>query len=118
MGICLTLDAAPVQLDANMGWVNAVQEMLLQVSPQRIKLLPALPARMLRGELHNWRIPGGALSLAWDRKSGTFQAEIAATRRISSKVQLPDWIDISLCKQHGNKNLNQSPWGTVHSCFI
>ncbi|WP_249281000.1 glycoside hydrolase N-terminal domain-containing protein [Paenibacillus sp. 7516] len=103
MGICLTLDAAPVQLDANMGWVNAVQEMLLQVSPQRIKLLPALPARMLRGELQNWRIPGGALSLAWDRKSGIFQAELAATRRISSKVQLPDWVDISLCKQHGDK---------------
>ena len=28
MGICMDMPAAPIQLDANMGWVNAVQEML------------------------------------------------------------------------------------------
>ncbi|MEO2203509.1 glycoside hydrolase N-terminal domain-containing protein [Paenibacillus pabuli] len=106
MGICLTMDAAPVQLDANMGWVNAVQEMLLLVSPERIKLLPALPARWIRGELKGWCILGGVLNLAWDRQRESFQAELTANRRMNTKLQLPEWVDISLCRQHSNKNSN------------
>ncbi|MFS0869167.1 glycosyl hydrolase family 95 catalytic domain-containing protein [Paenibacillus xylanilyticus] len=105
MGICLPLPAAPVQLDANLGWVNAIQEMLLYVSPQLIKVLPALPARWTRGEVQNWRIQGGTLSFAWNRKTGAFQAELTARHRIATKLQLPDWI----CKLHVSKDFNTKP---------
>ncbi|ASA26313.1 alpha-L-fucosidase [Paenibacillus donghaensis] len=95
MGVCMSMPAAPVQLDANLGWVNAVQEMLLFVSPQWIKLLPALPARWTRGSIHGWCIPGGSLSLAWDRTTGTFRAELTAIRRITTRLQLPEWTTSS-----------------------
>ena len=39
---------APVQLDALMGSVNAIQEMLLFVSPKKIKVLPAC-TKFLKG---------------------------------------------------------------------
>ncbi|MBD7969532.1 glycosyl hydrolase family 95 catalytic domain-containing protein [Paenibacillus gallinarum] len=98
MGVCMSMPAAPVQLDANLGWVNAVQEMLLYVSPQWIKLLPALPARWIRGSIHGWCIPGGNLSLTWDQAAGSFRAELIASRQITTKLQLPDWI--TACKVH------------------
>lgn len=91
MGICMSMPAAPVQLDANLGWVNAVQEMLLYVSSRWIKLLPALPARWSRGSMSSWRIPGGSLSIAWDRTSGELRGELVATRNLRTKLQLPDW---------------------------
>ncbi|WP_426250154.1 glycosyl hydrolase family 95 catalytic domain-containing protein [Paenibacillus pabuli] len=93
MGVCMSMPAAPVQLDANMGWVNAVQEMLLYVSVQWIKLLPALPARWARGSIHNWGIPGGSLSFTWNRTSGLFRAELTTSRRIKTKLQLPKWAN-------------------------
>lgn len=92
MGVSMTMPAAPVQLDANLGWVNAVQEMLLYVSPQWIKLLPALPSSWVKGSFRDWRIPEGSLSLHWDRSAGAFRAEISALRPMVAKLQLPPWV--------------------------
>lgn len=91
MGVSMNMPTAPVQLDANMGWVNAVQEMLLQVTPGMIKLLPALPERWSRGKLSGWRFHTGELSLEWDRACGSFRAELRATRDTRTVVKLPDW---------------------------
>ncbi|MBT2290859.1 glycoside hydrolase N-terminal domain-containing protein [Paenibacillus albidus] len=115
MGVCMSMPAAPVQLDANLGWVNAVQEMLLYVSPQWIKLLPALPSRWTRGSIHGWCIPGGSLSLAWDRTTGTFQAELTASRRITTKLQLPEWI--TACKLHSRKNSSLA-WSAADGSYV
>lgn len=91
MGVSMNMPTAPVQLDANMGWVNAVQEMLLQVTPEMIKLLPALPERLPRGKLSGWRFHTGELSMEWDRASGSFRAELRASRDTRVIVKLPDW---------------------------
>lgn len=92
MGVCMSMPAAPIQLDANMGWVNAVQEMLLYVSEQWIKLLPALPERWGQGSIRDWCIPGGRMSCTWNRSSGFFRAELVADRRINTKLYIPEWV--------------------------
>ncbi|WP_342345631.1 glycosyl hydrolase family 95 catalytic domain-containing protein [Paenibacillus sp. CFBP 13594] len=93
MGVCMSMPAAPIQLDANMGWVNAVQEMLLYVSEQWIKLLPALPKRWTQGSIRDWCIPGGRVSCTWNRNSGFFRAELVADRRINTKLHIPEWVN-------------------------
>ncbi|MBD2868739.1 glycoside hydrolase N-terminal domain-containing protein [Paenibacillus sp. IB182493] len=91
MGVSMNMLAAPVQLDANMGWVNAVQEQLLQASPGLVKLLPALPSRWKKGRLAGWRFHTGTLSLEWDREACRFRAELTADRDTDVTVKLPDW---------------------------
>ena len=52
MDISLEMESgAPVQLDALMGYVNAVQEMILYSSEKLVKLLPALPDNMSKGKI-------------------------------------------------------------------
>jgi alpha-L-fucosidase 2 len=91
MGVSMNMPTAPVQLDASMGVVNAVQEMLLQVSPSLVKLLPALPERWKRGKLTDWRFHTGRVSMEWDRETGRFCAEFTADRDTEVVVRLPDW---------------------------
>lgn len=91
MGVSMNMPAAPVQLDANLGLVNAVQEMLLQVSPGLVKLLPALPERWKRGKLADWRFHTGRVSMEWDREAGWLRAEFTADRDTQVVVRLPDW---------------------------
>ncbi len=79
---------APVQLDALMGCVNAVQEMLLFVSPTRVHLLPACPAAWNTGKttLH---IFGGTVTMTWDLAAGKGRAVFCAERDLSVTVRLP-----------------------------
>lgn len=67
MGVTMELgNFAPMQLDANMGAVNAVQMMLLQYDEASLRLLPALPAALTCGEVRNFRFFGGMVSMRWD----------------------------------------------------
>ncbi|WP_199613997.1 glycosyl hydrolase family 95 catalytic domain-containing protein [Paenibacillus alkalitolerans] len=110
MGVCMNMPAAPIQLDANMGWVNAVQEMLLYVSPKLIKLLPALPSKWRRGSFADWRFHTGSLSLQWDLDSSRLAADIYADRETELTVQLPEYVhrysisgdfEVKECTQQG-----------------
>jgi len=92
MGISMNLESAPVQLDANMGIINAVQEMLLYVSPTRLKLLPALPSAWTQGRVQDWRYASGKISMEWDVKAGFFQAFITAERLTQMTVQMPAFM--------------------------
>ncbi|CAG7622409.1 hypothetical protein PAESOLCIP111_02423 [Paenibacillus solanacearum] len=91
MGICMNRKDAPIQLDASMGAINAVQEMLLFVSPRIVKLLPAMPAKWKRGRAEGLHYTNGRLSLAWDRETGMFEAVMEAERETDIIVRLPDW---------------------------
>ena len=91
MGVSMNMPTAPVQMDANMGVINAVQEMLLQASPGVLKLLPALPDRWRRGRLADWRFHTGRVTLEWDLDAASLHAEIAADRDTEVLVLLPDW---------------------------
>ncbi|MFD1953051.1 glycoside hydrolase N-terminal domain-containing protein [Paenibacillus thailandensis] len=89
MGICMNMAEAPIQLDANMGWVNAVQEMLLYVSPKMVKLLPALPDRWTSGKVSDLRFCAGKAAISWNKATGKFEAELAADRDASFVLKLP-----------------------------
>jgi alpha-L-fucosidase 2 len=102
MGICMEMASAPVQLDANMGWVNAVQEMLLLVSAREIKILPALPSKWKTGAVRDWRIHGGRVSFAWNLSEGQFMLELTAERPISADIRLPElFADYTLYTKGG-----------------
>ncbi len=92
MNISLNMESAPVQLDAIMGYVNAVQEMLVYSSEDLLKLLPALPVELSQGSVSNFRYENGSLSMNWNRKTGDFTAIIRALRPHTVWLKLPEYV--------------------------
>ena len=80
---------APVQLDALMGYVNAVQKMILYSSAREIILLPALPDNMLCGSIRKWRFIGGEIDMDWDINNNYFKAELRMFRNTLLQISLP-----------------------------
>lgn len=102
MGVSLRFNAEPVQLDALMGSVNALQEMLLNVSGSTMTLLPACPAKLAHGEARNWRFPGGCVSFSWDRSRNKLTATISAQQDVTLHIEAPEWskiapMELALC---------------------
>lgn len=93
MGICMNSQTAPVQMDANLGFINAVQEMLIYVSPTIIKLLPALPTKWKQGNVKDMRFMTGQLSFMWDTEGNKFTATVTAERRTEVTLKLPDFCE-------------------------
>jgi len=91
MGVSLKMDCAPVQLDALMGAVNALQEMLLYSSANRVAVLPACPDAFEKGEVKNWRFPGGRVGFIWDRAAGSLKVSVTAERAVKMRVDFPGW---------------------------
>jgi len=90
MGVSMTKAQAPVRLDANLGLTNAVQEMLLYVSPGIVRLMPAVPERWSRGEAAGFRFCEGTVNFRWNRDEGWFKAEIIAERAAEFTLLLPE----------------------------
>ena len=82
---------APIQMDANMGVVNALQEMLLCAGDGFLRFLPALPERLNTGRAERFAFPGGRVSFEWNRTEKRFCAEITAARGVSVDLYLPPW---------------------------
>ena len=85
MGIGVDMEWAPFQIDANMGWTAAVQEMLLQSSESLVKALPALPERWRKGSFRGLRLCGGGeASAAWDLDANMLRLTLLsnASRRV------------------------------------
>lgn len=93
MGICMNSATAPVQMDANIGFVHAVQEMLLYVSPKMIKILPALPKKWQYGEVKDFRIPTGNISFTWDTRIKQLTATVIAERDTKLVIKLPSFVE-------------------------
>ena len=77
------------QLDANMGFVSAIQEMLLRVHPDYLQLLPACPTRLSAGRVRRMHFAGGTVSFDWDLTAGMLCGEIEAQRDIALEIRLP-----------------------------
>lgn len=89
MGLTMEIDTAPVQMDANLGVVNAIQEMLLYVSPTMIKLLPALPDDWKEGKVKSFHFCTGTISFQWNLLRNSFSVTVKAERETELTIGLP-----------------------------
>lgn len=101
MSVTLDMDPAPVQLDAALGYVNAVQEMLLYVGEDLVKLLPALPKRLESGSIKRFQYPGGSIDMSWDRMKNQFLVRVEAVRPHTVRVALPKEFGPIVWKKEG-----------------
>ena len=77
----------PFQIDGNFGGAAAVAEMLLQSTPEKIEILPALPAEWKTGGIKGLRARGGfEVSIKW--KDGKL-AQLTVKGKPGSNVQ---WV--------------------------
>jgi len=82
MGIGLEMEWAPFQIDANMGWSAAVQEMLLFSVPGKISVLPALPDKWSKGSVSGLMARGGiTVSISWNTKANQVHVTLCSTRK-------------------------------------
>lgn len=89
MGVTLTMADSPVQLDANMGFVNAVQMMLFSERRNVISLLPAYTERLPRGRAKQLCFCNGYVTMEWDAEERRFKAVVKLTRKAQVNVVLP-----------------------------
>ncbi|MGN6606521.1 MAG: glycosyl hydrolase family 95 catalytic domain-containing protein [Jatrophihabitans sp.] len=88
-------DWAPFQIDANIGWTSAVQEMLLGWDGESVRLLPALPARWTRGRVTGLRCPGGlSVSLTWDQPSRRVSVALTASAPGTVRLRCPRPVEV------------------------
>lgn len=92
MGVTLKMLHAgkpPFQIDANLGFVAAVYEMLLYSAPGKLLLLPALPEAWTEGALEGIHTHTGCVvSLAWNKDGAT--ATITAQRQTALDLGIAD----------------------------
>ncbi|MBT3192081.1 MAG: glycoside hydrolase family 95 protein [Verrucomicrobia bacterium] len=91
MGIGVDMTHAPFQIDANMGWSAAIQEMLLFSVPGRLSILPALPSRWNQGSITGLAARGGvSVSIKWNTKQEALQVELCSPDRDQTvELELP-----------------------------
>jgi len=110
MNISLTMDPAPVQLDAIMGYVNAVQEMLFYAAPGYLALLPALEERLNRGSIAHFRFDRGEVSLRWDAPNGLFEATVTPFESQEIEIELPAFVRSPIFEGAQAQRLTDTRW--------
>ena len=92
MGVALSWKEPPVQMDAGMGFVNAVQMMLLQEVRGCLRILPALPKRLTKGNVTDFHFTDGRVSMEWDMEYHSLKAEITFIRDGEVRIELPEGL--------------------------
>jgi len=80
---------APVQLDALMGTVNAVQEMLIRVTKKKVYILPACSDRIPVGSAKGLCFFGGTVDMKWNIPQKKYEITIYAERDVECQLILP-----------------------------
>ena len=92
-GMGLTLGGGgipPFQIDANMGWTAAIQNMLLSSDIGKVAVLPALPKRWPSGAISGLRCRGGiGASVRWDMAKGLVELQLVADRDQTVDIMFP-----------------------------
>lgn len=90
MGVAATDIWARYGVEANAGLTGSVQEMLVQSTPDLIRILPALPNAFQKGEMNGLQTRVGAdVTLSWDLKKGSVIAKIKARKAKTVNIVLP-----------------------------
>ena len=80
---------APVQLDASMGIVNAMQEWILRVTGKKLYILPACPVQLENGKAKDLRFFNGTITMRWNLKEQSCFLKITADRDMEVVLVLP-----------------------------
>ncbi len=110
----VTMSQGPIfQIESNMGFVSAVQEMLFSSRPGVLKLMPALPKEWPTGTVRGMRARGGISlnQLIWSKGGANVQATIEASKAQTLRVILPREIKSATLngkpiKTHSQKELH------------
>lgn len=114
MSITLDIDSAPVQLDAALGYVDAIQEMILYASKDLLKILPALPKRINAGKVQHFCYPDGEISIDWNLSEYRLDIEMQAARAHTIRIVLPTYADSFIW---GNSNVREVTSGIYEISF-
>ncbi|MBT3194434.1 MAG: glycoside hydrolase family 95 protein, partial [Verrucomicrobia bacterium] len=91
----VTMSQGPIfQIESNMGFVSAVQEMLFTSRVGVLKLLPALPEQWNSGTVKGMRARGGVAlhELEWTEGGREIRATIEAQQSGSLRIVLPSLV--------------------------
>jgi alpha-L-fucosidase 2 len=81
-GIGGNFSQAPYQIDANLGWTAAVQEMLLFSRPGHITILPALPKEWSQGSVKGLLARGGIrVAIQWNLAESRIEVELCSLKK-------------------------------------
>ena len=90
-----TMNQAPIfQIESNMGWVSAVQEMIFTSRPGVLKLIPALPSEWPEGEIQGMRARGDISieKMSWTKEGQKLKAQIQTEHSQQLNIILPKTI--------------------------
>ncbi|PHV72259.1 alpha-L-fucosidase [Sporanaerobium hydrogeniformans] len=97
-------DIAPVQLDANLGIVAAIQEMLLYADQKILKVLPALPNEWEQGTFKDFHFCDGVIAVEWNQKKPWLNGVVKANRRTKILIYFPSFLEGKEIKMSLNKS--------------
>lgn len=82
MGTSVDFEWAPIQVDANMGIVSAMNEMILQSGPGYIHILPARPTKWRKGHTTNMLAYNAIeVSILWDLDHSCIDITLLSTKK-------------------------------------
>lgn len=82
---------AQYTVESNMGVTNALQEMFVQSDSSTVRLLPALPNALAKGEIDGIQTRTGVevTSLSWDKRKGVVLVKLKSRRAAQIDLKLP-----------------------------
>ena len=100
MGVGNNGNWAQYTVETNMGVTAAVQEMLVQSDANTVRLLPALPDALPKGEISGLKTRTGVevTSLSWDMRKGVVLVKLKSRRATKIDLRLPKGAKRFVCK--------------------
>jgi len=90
MGMGAVDNWARYSIEGNMGIASALTEMVVQSTKNLIKILPAVPADLGKGEITDISTRTGAeVSVSWDMRKGVAYVKLRSRKTRTVDVQLP-----------------------------
>ncbi len=105
MGVANGNNWAQYTIESNMGITGALQEMLVQSTSDCVRLLPALPSALPKGEISGLQTRTGVevTSLAWDKKKGVVLVKLKSRRAMNVNLRLPEGAKRFISKNASEK---------------